>query len=57
MPNVTRLALDTNTYTYFASGDEQVLKLSRTLTGLYLPVVVLGELLAGFEHGSRRHWR
>ena len=51
---MTRLALDTNTYTYFASGDEQVLKLSRTLTGLYLPVVVLSELLAGFEHGLRK---
>jgi len=51
---VTRLALDTNTYTYFAGGDEEVLKLSRTLTGVYLPVVVLGELLAGFEHGSRK---
>lgn len=46
-------AIDTNRYTDFARGlAEAVEQFGRSST-LYVPVIVLGELRAGFAHGTR----
>ena len=49
-----RLALDTNAYCAFVAGDSDIAGLVRRSQIVALPVVVLGELKAGFANGSRR---
>jgi predicted nucleic acid-binding protein len=47
------VVLDTNAYVAFKRGDDDVLAVLRRAERLWLPVVVLGELLAGFAAGNR----
>lgn len=46
-------ALDTNAYSDFMRGDESRVHIVRTARHLYLPLMVLGELRAGFAAGNR----
>jgi tRNA(fMet)-specific endonuclease VapC len=48
-----RLALDTNRYTDFCRGDDEVVELLETAAEIHLPFVVLGELRAGFAVGRQ----
>ena len=45
--------LDTNAFVRFLAGDEKVLSSLAGATRVYVPVFVLGELLAGFRSGSK----
>jgi tRNA(fMet)-specific endonuclease VapC len=49
-----RIALDSNRYTDFCRGDARTVETLRSADEIWLPLVVLGELRAGFAHGSRR---
>jgi tRNA(fMet)-specific endonuclease VapC len=49
-----RIAVDSNRYTDFCRGEERSVEVFRTADELWLPLIVLGELRAGFAHGSRR---
>lgn len=49
-----RVALDTNRYTDFCRGDERAVEVVSTAEQLWLPLIVLAELRAGYAHGSRR---
>ena len=48
------LMLDTSAYTAFKLGDATVLEAIRKAPKILIPLIVFGELLAGFEAGSRR---
>ena len=48
-----RVLLDLNAYSQLMLGREQVSRIVRDAEEVLLPVVVLGELLYGFRHGSR----
>jgi tRNA(fMet)-specific endonuclease VapC len=48
-----RLALDTNRYTDFARGEASVVRVIQAATKILIPFVVLGELRAGFQSGTR----
>jgi tRNA(fMet)-specific endonuclease VapC len=48
-----RFALDTNRYVDFCRGSAQALKQVQEADRIYLPFVVLAELRAGFEGGTR----
>lgn len=48
-----KICIDTNIYSAFKKGDEQITKLLETCDELLVPAVVLGELYAGFYLGSR----
>lgn len=47
------ILLDTNAYVRFLAGDESVLDSLAKAGRVYVPVFVLGELLAGFRSGSK----
>ena len=47
------IALDTNAYVAFKRGHEPVLEILRLADDIVVPVIVLGELLAGFAHGAK----
>ena len=47
------VALDTNAYSDFMRGDPARVQIVRTARRLYLPLIVLGELRAGFAAGNR----
>lgn len=47
------IALDTNAYTDLLSGQLDVVKVVATASRVVLPVIVLGELRAGFACGRR----
>jgi predicted nucleic acid-binding protein len=47
------VALDTNAYSDFMRGDAARVQIVRTARRLYLPLIVLGELRAGFAAGNR----
>ena len=47
------MLLDTNAYARFLGGDEAVLEVLSESEVVYLPVIVLGELLSGFRGGSK----
>jgi tRNA(fMet)-specific endonuclease VapC len=47
------IALDTNAYVAFKRGHEPVLEILRLADDIIVPVIVLGELLAGFAHGMK----
>jgi predicted nucleic acid-binding protein len=49
-----RLILDTNRYTDMMRGDAEVTETVERAERTYLPVIVLGELRAGFMGGSRQ---
>lgn len=48
------LMLDTSAYAEFKRGHADVISQIRRTAAVLLPVIVLAELLAGFEIGSRR---
>lgn len=48
------IALDTNAYSDFARGKPSRVQIFRTAARLYMPLIVLGELRAGFAVGARR---
>ncbi len=49
-----RLVIDTNIYSDFAEGKEDVVEYLANFRGaLYIPVIVLGELNYGFRKGSK----
>ena len=47
------IVLDTNAYTHYLRSDERVLQWLALADTVYVPVVVLGELYAGFKGGSK----
>jgi tRNA(fMet)-specific endonuclease VapC len=51
---VSRFCLDTVTYSHFKRGEPRVVELLDRAEWIGVPVVVIGELCAGFEQGSRR---
>ena len=51
---MTKLMIDTSAYTAFKRGHPEAKSQIRKARAILIPVVVLGELLAGFEAGSRR---
>ncbi len=48
------VALDTNAYSDFMRGEQSRVQIIRTATHLYLPLIVLGELRAGFTAGNQQ---
>jgi tRNA(fMet)-specific endonuclease VapC len=48
-----RLALDSNRYTDFSDGDPEVTRILEEAESVYLPLVVIAELRAGFAWGRR----
>jgi tRNA(fMet)-specific endonuclease VapC len=48
------IMLDTSAYSAFKRGQVRAIELVQSAKRVILPVVVLAELLAGFEIGSRR---
>lgn len=48
-----RIALDTNRYTDFGRGDQEVTQILESAERIYLPLIVIAELRAGFAYGSR----
>ena len=51
---MSTLMLDTSAYSAFKRGNADVLDALRQSSRLLLPSIAIGELLAGFELGSRR---
>jgi len=51
---MTKLMIDTSAYTTFKRGHSETKSQIRKASAILIPTVVLGELLAGFEAGSRR---
>jgi tRNA(fMet)-specific endonuclease VapC len=49
-----KILLDTNAYTRFLAGDERVLEAMQKAETVYIPVIVIAELLFGFRGGTRR---
>ena len=47
------VALDTNAYSDFMRGAAERVELVRTVQAIVLPLIVLGELRAGFAAGNR----
>lgn len=48
-----KVALDTNAYSDFMRGDAARVHVIRTTRHLYLPLIVVGELRAGFAAGNQ----
>lgn len=49
------IMVDTSAYAAFKRGHPEAITALRKTSSILLPAVVLRELLAGFEVGSRRH--
>jgi len=50
-----RLLIDTNRYSDMDEGDPEVVKRFESASELWLPLIVLGELFAGFGLGDRNN--
>ncbi len=50
---MSSLIIDTNAYSRFMRGDAQAIAVLTDAVEIYLPLIVLGELLAGFAAGAR----
>lgn len=50
---VKKILLDTNAYTRYLAGEKKVLHVLGRAEIVYMSVIVLGELFAGFKGGSR----
>ncbi len=48
-----KVALDTNAYSDFMRGTPERVQIVRAARSLYLPLIVLGELRAGFAAGNQ----
>lgn len=51
---MSRILLDTSAYSAFKRGHPEVVASVRRAREILLPITVLGELLAGFEAGTRK---
>jgi predicted nucleic acid-binding protein len=49
-----RVAIDSNRYTDFRVGKPEVIDFLARVAEIYLPLIVIAELRAGFAHGTRR---
>ena len=49
-----KIALDTNAYSDFMRGDPARVQVIRSAGHIYLPLIVLGELRAGFAAGNQQ---
>lgn len=49
-----RLAVDSVRYGDFCSGDARAVEVLRSAEAIFVPLIVLAELRAGFAHGTRR---
>jgi tRNA(fMet)-specific endonuclease VapC len=49
-----RILIDTNCYSEIDEGDPETIKRIQSATEVWLPLIVLGELYAGFELGSQK---
>ena len=47
------IALDTNAYSDFMRGDRERVQIVRAARSIAIPIIVLGELRAGFAAGNR----
>ena len=50
---MTRICLDTSAYTNFRRGSPEAVQAITRARSVLVPVIVLGELHAGFQLGSR----
>jgi len=50
---VTALIIDTNAYAGLLNGEPKTVQFLRAAQEIHLPLIVLGELLAGFAAGTR----
>ena len=50
--DLKKILIDTNAYSNYLRGDEQVLEDLSQASVVYLSVIVMGELLTGFKAGS-----
>ncbi|MCK4493469.1 MAG: type II toxin-antitoxin system VapC family toxin [Methylococcales bacterium] len=50
-----KIVLDTNAYVGLLKGDEKILQILTIAKIVYLPVIVIGELQAGFNGGNQKH--
>jgi predicted nucleic acid-binding protein len=48
-----RICIDTNIYSAFKKGDVEISEILENADEVYIPSVVLGELYAGFQMGSK----
>ncbi|HXW52705.1 MAG TPA: type II toxin-antitoxin system VapC family toxin [Myxococcota bacterium] len=48
-----KLAIDSNRYTDLARGDRHCIEIIKAASEIYMPLIVLGELRAGFAYGSK----
>lgn len=51
-----KILLDTNAYTKYLSGDEEILDMLGMANIIYMSIFVLGELYAGFKGGTKEVW-
>jgi tRNA(fMet)-specific endonuclease VapC len=51
-----KILLDTNVYSRFLAGNEQVLNIISKADIVYMSLIVLGELYSGFKGGSKEAW-
>ncbi|MFZ4405676.1 MAG: type II toxin-antitoxin system VapC family toxin, partial [Pseudobdellovibrionaceae bacterium] len=49
-----KIALDTNCYTDFCRGNPEVVEIIKSAHEIYIPLIVVAELRAGFAFGSQR---
>jgi predicted nucleic acid-binding protein len=49
-----KLAIDSNRYTDLCVGVQHAAEVIRSAEEIHVPLIVLGELRAGFAHGARR---
>ncbi len=49
-----RILIDTNCYSEIDNGDPDTMKRVQSATEVWVPLIVLGELYAGFELGTQR---
>lgn len=50
------ILLDTNAYSKYLSGDEEILNMLGRADIIYMSIFVLGELYAGFKGGKKEAW-
>lgn len=48
-----RILLDTNAYSAFKKGDQDIVEICRRADEIFMPVPVLAELRSGFKGGSK----
>ncbi len=49
-----RIAVDSNRYSDYCRGEDRAKAVLRSADEIWVPLIVLGELRAGFAHGNRR---